>query len=347
VTHLFQEDVNLLDETKRILDEEKKIIEMEVIIRWMRRDRLSDAQIEQSLLEMGYTTENAKQQLSLTYTCPKCNDLLRYDSGTDYICGKCKITVCHICICEKDAEHICDDNVLLTLKKIQSTCVACPKCNVVIEKEPGGCDQMFCVECKTTFSWKTGRIVSSSEVHHNPHFYEWQRQQKPEGERNQLDNPCEGHFLIKCQEELVETIDNNEGGIIIIDKGIFLKFIQGVVMHSIETIFSIQEREDYIRQQLRARYLSKRMTYKKWKRCFKQHVNTLRRNNEIKTLLMTCLDGLYYVVIEENANTDMIDNLFQIITENLKDVQRHYNNTKCKTINYLISTEQVVLPYMI
>lgn len=226
----------------------------------------------------------------------------------------------------------------------------CPKCNTVIEKEIGGCDQMFCIKCKTTFSWTTRRIVTKGEAHHNPHFYEWQREQRSGGERNPLDNPCEGHFLMKCQNDLdsatilpeaLETITLKTS--LSVNKGTYLRFVQGILLHSIETIVSIQERDDFIKQQFRTRYLTKRLNFKRWKIRFRRHINTLRRNNETKTLLMTCLDGLYYIVLAGDASDIMLEHLFKFITLALKDVQNMYG----RTFNYKIGINQIVLPYMI
>lgn len=116
-----------------------------------------------------------------------------------------------------------------------------------------------------------------------------------------------------------------------------------MILHSIETIVSIQERDDYIRQQFRVRYLTKRLNFKKWRNRFRQHINTLRRNNETMTLLMTCLDGLYYIVLDGDASVSMLEQLFSFITSGLKDVQNIYG----RTFNYKISIDQVALPYMI
>jgi hypothetical protein len=49
---------------------------------------------------------------------------------------------------------------------------------------------MFCTQCHTAFSWKTGTI--ETKIIHNPHYYQYLRDQSATGDipRNPLDNPC-------------------------------------------------------------------------------------------------------------------------------------------------------------
>ena len=67
------------------------------------------------------------------------------------------------------------------------------------------CDQMWCVDCHTAFSWTTGQLVTG--VVHNPHYYEFLRQQGGGvAPRNAGDVPCGGvpyyHILQNCIKNL-------------------------------------------------------------------------------------------------------------------------------------------------
>ena len=69
-----------------------------------------------------------------------------------------------------------------------------------------GCDQMFCVECKTVFSWRTGNIQTG--VIHNPHYFEWLRNTTTNGNipRQPGDDPCE----IELDKALHEFFSTNK-----------------------------------------------------------------------------------------------------------------------------------------
>jgi hypothetical protein len=53
------------------------------------------------------------------------------------------------------------------------------------------CDQMYCIDCHTAFSWNTGQIVNG--VIHNPHYYDYLRKLgNGTAPRNAGDVPCGG-----------------------------------------------------------------------------------------------------------------------------------------------------------
>jgi len=76
ISHLFDLEIAMLDATKAALDEEQRIIEMEIVIKWLRKDGMDDTQILHALVEMGYMKEGPSKHLSFVHMCPKCNELL-------------------------------------------------------------------------------------------------------------------------------------------------------------------------------------------------------------------------------------------------------------------------------
>ena len=103
-------------------------------------------------------------------------------------CGLCETVICDKCnipLQGMSTGHICDPSLVATMSLISHQTRKCPKCSVPISKIDG-CDQMWCVNCKTGFSWKTGVINPSRRIH-NPHFFEWQQQR---GVHTPLPNPA-------------------------------------------------------------------------------------------------------------------------------------------------------------
>ena len=106
-------------------------------------------------------------------------------------CGLCDVQACARCHEVKvDDEHVCDPNSIETVKMLARDSKPCPKCASVIYKiQDGGCDQMYCVQCNTAFSWKTGRVCTG--IIHNPHYFEYMRKRNLDT-RNVLDVGCGG-----------------------------------------------------------------------------------------------------------------------------------------------------------
>lgn len=109
--------------------------------------------------------------------CPKnyCRGFL----STHYKCGVCANIFCKHCHAQKTTdEHTCKEDDVKTVQMLQKDTKPCPKCRVPIFKMYG-CDQMWCTNCRTPFSWVSGTVINNATIH-NPHYFDWQRQRHRE-----------------------------------------------------------------------------------------------------------------------------------------------------------------------
>ena len=99
----------------------------------------------------GFLSTQYKCGLCDRHTCPKCNEVIGLN---------------------KNVEHICNEENVKSAELIKKDTKPCPSCGTRISKIDG-CDQMWCTECHNAFNWKTGKIDNG--VVHNPHYYQYQR----------------------------------------------------------------------------------------------------------------------------------------------------------------------------
>jgi hypothetical protein len=116
------------------------------------------------------TEKNIAVKKIVTKACPAtgCSAFL----NEDFCCGICKSDVCKKCHEIKLEAHECNEDTVASIKAVSAEAKTCPTCATLISKIDG-CDQMWCTQCKTSFSWRTGLIETG--ITHNPHYYEWMR----------------------------------------------------------------------------------------------------------------------------------------------------------------------------
>lgn len=219
--NLLQSQLAMLPATDGAMQREKlsrenkrKRKELEAHIARLQQ-QISDLEDEVEPSE-GSEPGGKRQRLTVFTRCEKgeCRGFLREEDG---LRGKLKCNVCDSIFCKKcmgemakfgentELRHVspeveegvaeCDEDAVATVKELHNNVKKCPEdnCGALISKVEG-CDQMFCVMCKTAFSWNTGQKVRSSNLH-NPHYLEWMRNRGEDGgpiRRELADIPCGG-----------------------------------------------------------------------------------------------------------------------------------------------------------
>jgi len=131
------------------------------------------------------------REVRFVRACP-VNDCKGFLS-TAWKCGLCEAHVCAQCHEVKDSDdlqgHVCEPNAVATADLLRKDSKPCPKCASMIFKI-NGCDQMYCTQCHTAFSWRSGQVVTGGI--HNPHYYEYLRRTQGNVPRAPGDVVCGG-----------------------------------------------------------------------------------------------------------------------------------------------------------
>ena len=111
-----------------------------------------------------------------------CNGFL----SENWNCSICHNDTCSKCHQLKTENHICNKEIVANIELLEKDTKKCPTCYTLIHKI-NGCDQMWCTQCKTAFSWNTLKIENRI---HNPHFYDYLRANNYNIPRDINDVPC-------------------------------------------------------------------------------------------------------------------------------------------------------------
>lgn len=193
-----QEYISNLVESERIMSEFYKLSEERDKLR--RQFQLKDRELiikmdaitakrRELQLKPGEQVQVKKKKSGTGFIRACTSENCRGYLNSNWFCGLCETTTCKDCMkyLDNDEEHVCNDDDKATAELLLKSSKPCPKCKTGISKIDG-CDQMWCSDCHTTFSWNTGAISTGHT--HNPHYFEFLRNTGANIPRNPGDNPC-------------------------------------------------------------------------------------------------------------------------------------------------------------
>ena len=193
--HTLQAHIESVDDQ---LLEEKALLESTI------------ASLEDGLIDFDPTKRRLKVY-ALHCTTTDCKGMLSNDSKTKHghfectLCFGITCTECNMALGGDSKDHVCNPDILESLKFVESTSKACPGCNTAIQKIDG-CDVMFCTSCHITFSWRTRKILRGEL--HNPHRTEWLRQNHHR-EREVNDIQCGRELTHNISHDVIRTFDSH------------------------------------------------------------------------------------------------------------------------------------------
>lgn len=291
---------------------------------------VSDARHNMNRIQTEYyrfinSVPTSQDRSAFVRACPssECRGFL----SSQWKCGICALWTCPTCHeirgIDRNTEHTCNPDNVATAKLLNSDTKPCPKCGEGIFKIDG-CDQLWCTQCHTAFSWRSGRI---EHVIHNPHYYEWMRRNGTM-ERNPADIPCGQEInhrtgiVIKTQFIEIERKNKENAANLTSLRQTMIEVTRRIVHLRYGALPRFQYDSDKVTEQLRIQYMRNFISEDYFKimlqKEFKKN-NKYREIREVVQLLIATMTDIIYRFIKEinnrewKYNLDRKDEVFQII----------------------------------
>jgi len=338
---LLEKELNLLQLTQPYVEKEIKIEELKNKLNELEAE---SKEIEQLLLEKRKNNMLKKQQLKISLMeeintfnsfqkkvfirkCPnnECHGFL----DENYVCDLCNNITCEHCheiLNQNSIEtHVCNKDILESIKLLEKDSKPCPKCSSMIYKI-NGCDQIFCVECHTAWNWKTGNLITNNI--HNPHYTEYMTQlNKGITPRNPLDVLCgreiDNHFVIMLIDLVKQSDTPYEGYICEVARNIMYMRYGDIPR------FQDEYYDQYCRQ-LRINYMRNKINKDELKVLLQKKYKEYQKKKELFDIIITFINSItdiFYILVDEK-NYDQSINEMDILrnhtNESLLEVSRAY-----------------------
>jgi hypothetical protein len=345
---ILEKQKGLLPASQYIIQEKKEkrkneklikvLVDKKQEIKNIANEKINEIDLQISELQKSNTKKKRDKRFIKSCSRDDCRGFL----SSSWKCGTCNRYTCSDCHEPKngrvDEDHVCDKDAVETVKFLVIDTRPCPKCAIPIHKIDG-CDQIFCVQCGTAFSWNHGTIETGRI--HNPHYYEWQRQRN-NGEAPRVDGdiPCGG---LPMPQEVNPFINRLSRTHIVENSKSFLEnyplhLIYRIIQHIQEIElprFPLVTTEEDLDLDLRVEYLEDNICEKKWKQILKTRTKRREKNQEVNAILNTYVfisSELFRGVLEKHLVTDVKQfydeqlELRDYINKTLKEVGKRFGN---------------------
>ncbi len=263
--------------------------------------------------------------------CP--NESCKGFLSSQWKCGICNKSFCKDCHEEKLENHICNEDTKKTVALLKKDTRPCPKCGTGIFKIDG-CNQMWCVDCKTAFDWNTGEIAKG--VIHNPHYFQWLNETGGwQHQNNQQIDLCNGLVDTYTLRDNVPNIGHwrskNKNAVL-------YSYIR--IRNHLTYININYQNNDEVYTNLRVKYLLNELTENDWLKKLKMYLRKHEYNSQIHQIFQmhsTTINELLLELLQHkdcNKSVKQLEELTAYTTKHLDNIAKIY---KRKSLRYEIN----------